>query len=365
MYTLLKTIILIYLSMKVTAFYQDQFSFAIIKPKSNEELTKTLCSKYQHKQCVDDDFKIIILDRVYDFIGTEGTTTQKGCWHLSSETCYRKGQQQLNINNQCAGLESVDVTYDNAGRNPLLVGSNKYIIGVGQAGIKGKGVYLYSVHDVVIQNLRITEINPQLIWGGDAIYMDNATNILIDRNYVKNIGRQMVVTGFGSCQGVTISNNEFNGNTPYSAYCNDRHYWMFLFLGKNDTITMYNNTIHEASGRLPHLTGMMNSSVLLHMIENNFYNITNSAGIEALESTARILVEGNTYTDDASIIKNNHGSLYFPLTQAQCDACNSYIRRPCKANVITNSITKNVDTDVRVLNDLKPYASFLIKPKNF
>lgn len=361
-------IILISIFTITIAFYQNQFDETqntVVTPKTNDELTNALCSKAKGKLCLDDDPKTIILDSVFDFTGTEGTTTEKGCWHRSSDVCYLKGQKQLNVNNQCDGLEPVNVTYDNAGRNPLIVGSNKHVLGSGIAGLRGKGFLLYSVHDVIIQNVSITDINCEVIWAGDAIDMRNVTNVLIDGNYIQNIGRQMIVTHFGPCQNIMISNNEFNGSTPHSATCNGRHYWMFLFLGKNDTIFMWGNSIYHASGRLPHITGLRGSAVLLHMLENSFYDISYSGGIEALNISARILLEGNTFTNVPRIVRKNKGLLYFTLTQAQCDACVPYIDRPCEANVLINSSIKTVDADLRVLVDLKPYASILPKPRNY
>jgi pectin lyase len=52
----------------------------------------------------------------------------------------------------------VSCTYTNAARNPINVGSNKSIVGVGSAGvIKGKGLRLTGgVTNVIIQNIHIT-----------------------------------------------------------------------------------------------------------------------------------------------------------------------------------------------------------------
>lgn len=53
------------------------------------------------------------------------------------------------------------VTYDNAGLNPLQVGSNKTLLGKGSsAGIRGKGLYLSSSNNVIIQNIKIGAFAP-------------------------------------------------------------------------------------------------------------------------------------------------------------------------------------------------------------
>lgn len=75
------------------------------------------------------------------------------------------------------------VTYDNAGLNPIEVASDKTIIGDGTSGvIKGKGLRMANgVENVIIQNIRITDLNPQYVWGGDAITLAGTDLIWIVR----------------------------------------------------------------------------------------------------------------------------------------------------------------------------------------
>ena len=69
---------------------------------------------------------------------------------------------------------------------------------------------------------------------------------------VSLIGRQMIVSGWGAAGRVTISNNEFDGKTSWSASCNGKHYWMMLFIGLKDYYTFSGNYVHDAAGRAPH-----------------------------------------------------------------------------------------------------------------
>lgn len=59
----------------------------------------------------------------------------------------------------------------------------------------------------------------EFVWGGDAIAIDGGSNIWIDHNFVQNIGRQFIATGYGAVTKTTISNNVFDGDTTYSPYC--------------------------------------------------------------------------------------------------------------------------------------------------
>jgi pectin lyase len=65
----------------------------------------------------------------------------------------------------------------------LTVGSNKSIIGVGAKGVlRGKGLRMANgAKNVIIQNIHITDLNPQYIWGGDAITVDGSDLIWVGK----------------------------------------------------------------------------------------------------------------------------------------------------------------------------------------
>lgn len=68
----------------------------------------------------------------------------------------------------------------------------------------------------------LQELNPQFVWGGDAITLDSTDKVWIDHCKFSLIGRQMIVSGWGAAGHVTISNNEFDGVTSWSAGCNGK-----------------------------------------------------------------------------------------------------------------------------------------------
>jgi pectin lyase len=185
----------------------------------------------------DSQARVIMLDRTFDFTGTEGTTTATGCapWGTASGC-----QLAINKDNWCTNYEpsaaKVSVTYDNAGMLGITVGSNKSLIGVGSKGIiKGKGIRMVSgASNVIIQNIQITNLNPKYVWGGDAITLDNTDMIWIDHVTTSLIGRQHIVLGNNPSGRVTISNSKFDGQTSWSATCDTYHYWGMYFTGSND-----------------------------------------------------------------------------------------------------------------------------------
>lgn len=77
---------------------------------------------------------------------------------------------------------SVSVKYDNAAITPITVKSNKSLVGSGSSGIiKGKGLKIVSgASNIIIQNVHITNLNPQYVWGGDAITLNGADLVWID-----------------------------------------------------------------------------------------------------------------------------------------------------------------------------------------
>lgn len=88
----------------------------------------------------DDEPRVILLDKEYNFLKSEGTTTENGC-RPDSNTCGNKGQDALDGPNWCsASYPTVEVTYDVAATKPIDIKSNKSIVGVDNKGVvRGKG----------------------------------------------------------------------------------------------------------------------------------------------------------------------------------------------------------------------------------
>lgn len=53
----------------------------------------------------------------------------------------------------------------------------------GKGVIKGKGVRILNANNVIIRDISITDINPEVIWAGDALAFDNVKNVWIHRVY--------------------------------------------------------------------------------------------------------------------------------------------------------------------------------------
>jgi pectate lyase len=200
-------------------------------PADVTELTKWLA---------DDEPRVILIDKEFNFLGDECVDCE--CCIPDSNSCGDAGQNAIEVGiGWCGDYPTTTCTYDNAGLDGLDVGPNKSIVGVGDAGvIRGKGLRLHGTSNIIVQNIHITELNPQYIWGGDGISLDGCDLIWIDHVKISLVGRQMLVTGYETSTflypshwlqltiaggSVTISNSELDGTTDWSASCDGHHYW--------------------------------------------------------------------------------------------------------------------------------------------
>lgn len=140
-----------------------------VTPSTVDELTSYLTSS---------DPLTIVINGEFNYIGTEGTTSETGCAPWGTDSAC---QLAINANDWCGDNPAADVSYDNAGTTPIDVASDKTILGTGSdAVIRGKGLrFANGASNVIIQNVHITELNPQYVWGGDAITLDGSSSKLL------------------------------------------------------------------------------------------------------------------------------------------------------------------------------------------
>ncbi|KAF8670701.1 Pectate lyase [Rhizoctonia solani] len=274
----------------------------------------------------------ILLDRTYDFTDTESLELDAS---LGVARLTRNSRSTPQATGAGLILRQATVTYKKAGTSGIRVKSNKTILGKGTSG-KGKGLLLSGVSNVIIQNIRISDLNPQYVWGGDALYIDNSSKVWVDHNYFKSVGRQFIVTGFGAAKQVTISNNYFDGQTTWSTGCDQHHYWAFLFAGNGDQITFARNYVYHTAGRGPHVGGTSGYSLTVHMYNNYFNDITGHA-IDADVGT-KLLAEGNYFNNVRTpSTGNTKGAVFAPTSSSMNSQCSGTISRNCVSNTLAGS----------------------------
>ncbi|CAH0031171.1 unnamed protein product [Clonostachys rhizophaga] len=301
-------------------------SAAAVYPTSTSELVKYLG---------DSSARVIILDRTFDFTGTEGTATETGCAPYGTASgCQTAINKNSWCNNYQPNAPKVSVKYDKAGLNPIIVKSNKSLVGVGSKGIiKGKGLYIAGgAKNVIIQNIHITNLNPQYVWGGDAIALDNTDLVWIDHVTTSLIGRQHIVLGNGPSNRVTISNNKIDGATSWSATCNGYHYWGLYFTGSSDLVTFKNNYIYKTSGRAPKVGG----NTLLHAVNNYWYD--NAGHAFEVGTGAQVVAEGNIFQNVAAPVESGFTGKLFTSPSASANAaCSANLGHTCQVNAFGSS----------------------------
>lgn len=295
---------------------------AAVTPTSPEELTELLAG---------DEPRVILIDKEFDFTGT--TTTGPGC---DRKSCSADNGGQLYIGDtSCGGDDNVPVssiTYDQAGREPLSVGSNKSILGVGGKGvIKGKGLFLEKgSSNVIIQGIELTTINPGFVWGGDALDLQgNNDGIWVDHCKFSTTGRMFIVAHYDPVR-VTISNSEFDGTTTTSATCNDNHYWTMMFISSENQVTFHANYLHNVSGRAPKL-GQPGATGTFHAVNNYFENM-NGHAFDAYEG-AEALIEGNAFVSVKQPSTSSSAEVSTFVVNPG-NACSSALGRACEENSV-------------------------------
>ncbi|KAK6591398.1 Pectin lyase 1 [Botrytis cinerea] len=292
--------------------------------------------------------RTIVLDKTWDFTGSMGSKTEKGCTPLSNTCTNGAGQDSVDINGWCEqaananqALAKPTITYDVAGipPNAIKIGSNKSIVGVGSAGkIKGRGFYIAGAKNIIIQNVEFVEMNPKYIWGGDAISVDGTDLLWIDHVKISRIGRQFITMGPGASNRVSITNSEFDGSTLWSAKCNNHHYWTLYFTGSQDSVTFKGNYIHNTSGRGPKVGGLHSSvkpNVFLQAANNYWSDIAGNAF--QIGEGAKVLAEGNIFEKANTPVIFDIPSNPLWSSSSGVAGCASALGRNCQANSLVSS----------------------------
>lgn len=241
-----------------------------------------------------------------------------------------------------------DTSSDNAGSLGITVNSNKSLIGEGTSGvIKGKGLRIVSgAKNIIIQNIAITDINPKYVWGGDAITINQADLVWVDHVTTARIGRQHYVLGTEASNRITLSNNYIDGESDYSATCDNHHYWNIYLDGSSDKVTLKGNYLYKTSGRAPKVQG----NTYLHAV-NNYWNDNSNHAFE-IGDGAYVLAEGNLFSDVTAAVESSSftGELFGSASASS--TCQSYIGRDCVANSFSSSGTLS-GSNVDVLSKFK------------
>lgn len=167
----------------------------------------------------------------------------------------------------------------------LSVGSNKTLVGLGRgAQIRGVTFDLSSSHNVVIRNLALYDVNPELIEAGDAFTLEKSSQVWIDHCTTKWISDGFVDANAGT-KDVTLSWLHLDGVT--SQECNGEHTRACQL---NDAVaTVHHSFFDHVLGHTPRADGSRSQvHVFDNLVSDNLgYAVGSFCG-------AQVLMEGNT-----------------------------------------------------------------------
>ena len=138
----------------------------------------------------------------------------------------------------------------------------------------------------------------------------------------------MIVTHFNTNSAVSITNNDFDGRTQYSASCNGQHYWTLFLSGPSDQITLKGNYMHSTSGR----SLKVENGAIIHAV-NNYWSENAGHAFEGV--WGYVLLEGSVFDDMTALEATYDGQIFATLqnnTERDPD-----LGRWCAANTLTDS----------------------------
>ncbi|KAG8915326.1 hypothetical protein FRC00_005603 [Tulasnella sp. 408] len=141
----------------------------------------------------------------------------------------------------------------------------------------------------------------------------------------------------------------------YIARVGHMHYWVWLFAGSADTITVMRNHIYSTAG------GISGYDQRLHLV-NNYYNTVGGHAIDS-DTSSHILTEGNYFKSVTTPDTNNKNGLqYFVQTVPDAAACTSYLGRVCEWNRLESSGAVSTRLETAALSSLTQSVVKNLKP---
>ena len=179
----------------------------------------------------------------------------------------------------------------------IRVGSNKTVIGVGSsAGLTGCGLNLRDARNIIIRNLKIAKVRAG-VGNGDAIHLDNSTNVWIDHNDLSSD----TTSGTDYYDGLL---DITHGSTFVTVSWNRLHdHVKCSLVGHSDSnsgedtgklkVTYHHNAFSNCFQRNPRVR----FGNPVHVFNNYYVNTANPSYSYGIATTcgAGVLVEGNSF----------------------------------------------------------------------
>jgi len=223
---------------------------------------------------------IVLAEGVHDF--RTPPREQAACPSACANDAAKSEYNVLSAGNGTCKVASVIRTRN---EQRLLLGSNKTIVGLGRgAQLRGVSFEFGAAHNVILRNLAVYDVNPDLIEAGDAFGLTQATQVWIDHATTKWISDGFDDVRSGS-QGITLSWLHYDGVSP--SECSGRHIRTADITGA--TVTFHHCFFDHVQSNSP----TVRDAAEVHLFANLFSDNPGIA-VDAL-CGAQVLLEGNTF----------------------------------------------------------------------
>ncbi|MET1080954.1 MAG: RICIN domain-containing protein [Pseudomonas sp.] len=191
----------------------------------------------------------------------------------------------------CSSLGSTSDALVARSRNETLirVKSDKTLLGLGAAsGISGAVLDLSNSRNVIIRNLTLEEVNPELVEAGDGVTLNNSSHVWLDHLRFKRISDGHV--DISASRNVTLSWNQFDGYN--TAVCGNQHHYTSLV--QDSQVSLHHNLWQRVSGRNPKMTG---PATRAHLYNNHWQDVSYFA--VSADAGAQGKLEANFFENSA------------------------------------------------------------------
>jgi pectate lyase len=167
----------------------------------------------------------------------------------------------------------------------INVRSNKTLLGAGSgATLLGVSLNIQSQSNIIVRNIALRQINPDLIEAGDGLTINTAHHIWID-----HCSFSMISDGFMDIRytssAITVSYNHIDGRNSY--VCGGQH--NFISLVSDSDVTYDHNYFDHVGGRNPKVTGVSR----VHLYDNYYDSVSYFCASSGTSS--QLLVQNNYY----------------------------------------------------------------------
>ncbi len=223
---------------------------------------------------------IVLAEGTYDFRGAP--RDQMACPEACSNDATKTQYTVLTSTTTC----STALVTRTRNEQRLLLGSNKTIVGLGRgAQVRGVSFEFGTAHNVIIRNLAVFDVNPDLIEAGDAFGLTQPSQVWIDHATTKWISDGFDDVRAGA-QGITLSWLHYDGVSP--SECGGWH-------TRTADVTSATVTFHHCF--FDHVESnspiVRDGAAQVHLFAN-LLSDNQGIAVDAL-CGAQVLLEGNTF----------------------------------------------------------------------